>query len=72
MNYGNVACRVLSRNARNVKLIDDRGMEWKCTIQSSTDPYDHIKVGGEWGAFVRSMSYGGGDSFDVWITQAWD
>jgi hypothetical protein len=47
-------------------------MEWKCTIQSSTDPYDHIKVGGEWGAFVRSMSYGGGDSFDVWITQAWE
>jgi hypothetical protein len=35
-------------------------MEWKCTIQGSIDPYDHIKVGGEWGAFVRSRGYGGG------------
>jgi hypothetical protein len=60
MNYGNVASRVLSRNAKNIKLVDDRGMEWKCTIQGSIDPYDHIKVGGEWGAFVRSRGYGGG------------
>ncbi|MCH96989.1 replication protein A1-like protein [Trifolium medium] len=60
MNYGKFASKIFSKDAKYVKLIDEKGLEWNCTIQSSTQPYNHVKFGGKWGSMVRARNYSEG------------
>ncbi|KAK2396883.1 hypothetical protein QL285_058515 [Trifolium repens] len=57
MNYGNIASKVLSKD---VRLVDERGLEWNCPVQNISHRYNHVKIGGEWAAMVRARGYGGG------------
>jgi hypothetical protein len=60
MNYGNIASKVLSKDAKDVRLVDERGLEWNCPVQNISHRYNHVKIGGEWAAIVRARGYGGG------------
>ncbi|KAK2416470.1 hypothetical protein QL285_038864 [Trifolium repens] len=55
--YGNFASKVFSTEGGSVKLIDEKGVEWTCTVEYSALPYQHVKVSGEWRSMVRARNY---------------
>jgi hypothetical protein len=55
----------MSKDSVYVKLVDEKGLEWFCTVDSDTHPYHHLKLGGKWMSMVRAWSM---KSFDVWGT----
>ncbi|MCH88946.1 replication protein A1-like protein, partial [Trifolium medium] len=57
MNYGIFASKIFSKDAKYVKLIDERGLKWSCTIQNNPHPYNHVKIGEKWGSMVRVRNY---------------
>ncbi|WJX83133.1 hypothetical protein P8452_65815 [Trifolium repens] len=40
MIYGNYASKIFSTNGGYVKLIDEKGMEWACTVEYNELPYE--------------------------------
>ncbi|WJX72738.1 hypothetical protein P8452_56584 [Trifolium repens] len=57
MNYENFASKVFSTDGGCVKLIDEKGMEWSCTVEYNALPYEHIKIGRQWRSMVRARNY---------------
>jgi predicted metallo-beta-lactamase superfamily hydrolase len=57
MNYGNAASKIFSKDAKKIRLIDEKGLEWNCTVQNISQPCNHVRIGGAWGDMVRARSY---------------
>ncbi|WJX45443.1 hypothetical protein P8452_32325 [Trifolium repens] len=60
LNYGSFASKVLSKDAECVKLVDEKGLEWNCSVQYFSDTYNYVKIGGKWMEMLRARGYGGG------------
>jgi hypothetical protein len=43
MIYGNYASKIFSTNGGYVKLIDEKGMEWTCTVEYTELPYVRLE-----------------------------
>ncbi|WJX89126.1 hypothetical protein P8452_71143 [Trifolium repens] len=48
---------ICSTEGGSVKLIDEKGVEWTCTVEYSALPYQHVEVSGEWRSMVRARNY---------------
>ncbi|WJX56586.1 hypothetical protein P8452_42233 [Trifolium repens] len=48
---------VFSTVGGSVKLIDEKGMEWRCTVEYNALPYEHVKIGGQWRSMARARNY---------------
>jgi hypothetical protein len=44
MIYGNYASKIFSTNGGYVKLIDEKGMEWACTVEYNELPYVRLEL----------------------------
>jgi hypothetical protein len=51
---------MFSKDASNVKLVDEKGLEWNCSVQHFYDSYNYVKIGGKWMEMLRARGYGGG------------
>ncbi|GAU50459.1 hypothetical protein TSUD_240560 [Trifolium subterraneum] len=57
MGYQHFASKLFARNDTSVKLVDDVGLEWMCTVEYVPPPADHIKLGGKWLNFMKARKY---------------
>ncbi|MCI14315.1 ATP-dependent DNA helicase PIF1, partial [Trifolium medium] len=57
MEYHNFASKLFSKDATYVKLVDEEGLEWKCTIEYIPAPSSHVKIGGEWSSFLKARRF---------------
>ncbi|MCI02353.1 replication protein A1-like protein [Trifolium medium] len=52
-------------DATTIKLVDDCGNKWNCTLVYVTFPFKHFKVGGEWSRLVAARRLAVGESVTV-------
>jgi hypothetical protein len=57
VNYGKFASKVFSTAGGSVKLIDEKGMEWRCTVEYNALPYEHVNIDGQWRSMARAGNY---------------